>query len=134
MPSMKAGTLKPAIDQLKKTIAEKGDSLSPEERRATAHRLKRMQRKSRRIRLLEEARTPAPKAKTEEAAPEVKVAEAAPKAAPEAKAAEATPEPKADEAKPKAAEATPEPKAAEATPEAKADEAKPEEGAKAPAE
>ena len=87
MPSMKAGTLKPAIDQLKKTIAEKGDSLSHPERRTAAHRLKRMQRKARRIRLLEEARTPAPKVKAEEAAPEPKAADAAPEA-------------KADEAKP----------------------------------
>ena len=57
MPKIKAGTLKPVIDQIKKTIQEKGESLSQEERRQLTHRLKRMQRKGRRIRTLEENRT-----------------------------------------------------------------------------
>ena len=68
MPKIKAGTLKPQIDQLKKSIQEKGDALSGEERRSTTHRLKRMQRKARRIRTLESARTPAAPKPTEETA------------------------------------------------------------------
>ncbi len=69
MPKIKAGTLKPQIDQLKKSIQEKGDALSGEERRSTTHRLKRMQRKARRIRTLESARTPAAPKPAEETSP-----------------------------------------------------------------
>jgi hypothetical protein len=78
MPKMKAGTLKPQIDQLKKSIQEKGDTLAGEERRSTTHRLKRMQRKARRIRTLESARTPAAPKPAEGAAPAADSSDASP--------------------------------------------------------
>ena len=54
MPKTKAGTLKPIIDQLKKTITERGDA-TPIEQRPLTRRLKRLQRKARRIHTLEQA-------------------------------------------------------------------------------
>ena len=55
MPKMKAGTLKPAIDEVKKTLQEKADSLSENEARSLRHRVKRMQRKARSIHVLDSA-------------------------------------------------------------------------------
>jgi hypothetical protein len=57
MPKVKAGTLKPVIDQIRRTLVEKAEGMSPAERRRMRHRLKRVQRKARRIRGEEEGRT-----------------------------------------------------------------------------
>jgi len=61
MPRTKVGTLKPKIDQIRKTLREKKEALGPEGR-ALRTRLKRMQRKSRRIHAAEQKRAPKPKA------------------------------------------------------------------------
>ena len=49
MPKVKAGTLKPAIDELQKSLEKKGESLSLAERRQLTKRLKRTLRKWRRF-------------------------------------------------------------------------------------
>ena len=66
MPKTKAGTLKPVIDQLRKTLREKKDAAGAE-RRALRSRLKRLQRKARRIHRLEQRGAAAAKGKAPEA-------------------------------------------------------------------
>ena len=68
-----AGQLKPKIDLLKKKIAEKGSSLTPERRRQLAKRLKRLQRARRTAQ-----RRDAKHAAESKAAPGAKEAPAAP--------------------------------------------------------
>jgi len=63
MPRSKVGTLKPKIDQIRKTLREKKESLGAESRSLRV-RLKRMQRKVRRIHAEEQKRSPKPKAET----------------------------------------------------------------------
>ena len=60
MPRTKVGTLKPKIDQIRKTLREKKETLGAEGR-ALRVRLKRMQRKARRIHAAEQKRAPKPK-------------------------------------------------------------------------
>lgn len=67
MPKVKAGTLKPAIDQLKTRLREKGESVALPERRAMSRRLKRLQRKARRIHTEEERRAKAAAKPSEDA-------------------------------------------------------------------
>ena len=71
MPKVKAGTLNPKIDAVKKNLEEKKDSLSAADRRGMAHHLKRLQRKARRIRTQETrlAAATKPKEAAAEAAP-----------------------------------------------------------------
>ena len=61
MPRTKVGTLKPKIDQIRKTLREKKEAAGAESR-ALRVRLKRMQRKARRIHAAEQKRAPKPKA------------------------------------------------------------------------
>lgn len=61
MPRAKVGTLKPKIDQMKKTLREKKEAVGAESR-ALRTRLKRMQRKARRIHTADRLHAPKPKA------------------------------------------------------------------------
>ena len=61
MPRTKAGTLKPKIDQIRKALREKKAEPTAENR-ALRGRLKRMQRKARRIHTAEQRLVPRPKA------------------------------------------------------------------------
>ena len=56
MAKHKVGTLKPAIDQLRKRIEEKREALTLRDRRSLTRKLRRLQRKVRTIRATEASR------------------------------------------------------------------------------
>jgi len=69
MPAVNQGGLQKRLDALKKALAEKGEGMEPLERRKVRKRLRRAQRKQRRL-AVEDARRAGKPGKEEEAAAE----------------------------------------------------------------